>query len=92
MTESPIPGYKHNPRPDRYPTRESWPRPGTHGHHKGRPVKLMTVYHQYRALFQTGPYSTMAADLQDFVVWPFQNEPVPWTAAEIRASMPEGLL
>jgi hypothetical protein len=52
----------------------------------------MTVYHQYRALFQTGPYSTMAADLQDFVVWPFQNEPMPWTPAEIRASMPEGLL
>lgn len=66
MTESPIPGYVHNPRPDRYPTRESWPRPGTHGHHKGRPVTLLTIWHAYRAVFQTGPYSTMAANLQDF--------------------------
>jgi hypothetical protein len=92
MTESPIPGYKHDPRPDRYPTRADWPRPGTHGHHKGRPVQLMDVYHAYRALFRTGPYSTMAADLQDFVVWPFQNDPMPWTPSEIRASVPEALL
>ena len=60
-------GYTHNPTPDRYPTRESWPAPGTKGTHKGRPVTLMTVYFAYRALFQTGPYSTMAADLQDFI-------------------------
>jgi len=52
----------------------------------------MEIYFQYRALFKTGPYSTMAADLQDFVVWPFQNEPMPWTPAEIRASAPEALL
>jgi hypothetical protein len=92
MIESPIPGYKHDPRPDRYPTRESWPRPGTHGHHKGRPVQLMEIYFAYYALFKTGPYSVMRADLQDFVVWPFQNDPVPYTPTEIRASMPEALL
>ena len=94
MIESPIPGYKHNPRPDRYPTRADWPRPGTHGHHKGRPVQLMEIYHAYRAVFKTGPYSTMAADLQDFVVWPFPDAagPIPWTPAEIRASMPESPL
>jgi hypothetical protein len=94
MIESPIPGYKHNPRPDRYATRADWPRPGAKGHHKGRPVQLMEIYHAYRAVFKTGPYSTMAADLQDFVVWPFPDAagPIPWTAAEIRASMPEALL
>ena len=94
MNESPIPGYKHNPRPDRYPTRESWPKPGARGHHKGRPVQLMEIYFQYYALFKTGPYSVMRADLQEFVVWPFPDAagPVPWTPAEIRASMPEGLL
>lgn len=92
MHESPIPGYQHNPTPDRYPTRADWPRPGTHGHHKGRPVVLKEIYFQYYALFKTGPYSVMRASLQDFVVWPFQNDPVPWTPAEIRASMPEGLL
>ena len=63
----PAPGYVHNPRPDRYPTRADWPRPGTTGHHKGRPVQLIEVYFQYRALFKTGPYSTMAADLQEFI-------------------------
>jgi hypothetical protein len=54
----------------------------------------MEIYFQYYALFKTGPYSTMTANLQDFVVWPFPDAagPVPWTAAEIRASMPEGLL
>lgn len=67
MTESPIPGYKPRATPDRYPTRDSWPKPGTRGHYKGKPVTLMTVYFQYRALFQTGPYSTMAANLQDFI-------------------------
>lgn len=87
-----IPGYKPRTTPDRYPDRASWPREGVTGHHKGRPVKLMTIWHQYRALFQTGPYSTMNADLQDFVVWPFQNEPMPWTPAEIRANMPEAPL
>lgn len=92
MTESPIPGYKHDPRPDRYPTRESWPRPGTHGHYKGKPVQLMEIYFAYYALFKTGPYSVMRADLQDFVVWPFQNDPVPYTPTEIRASMPVALL
>ena len=92
MNESPIPGYKHNPRPDRYPTRESWPRPGTRGHYKGKPVQLMEIYFAYYALFKTGPYSVMRADLQEFVVWPFQNDPMPWTPAEIRASMPEAPL
>lgn len=92
MIESPIPGFKPKTTPDRYPTRGSWPRPGTTGHHKGRPVQLIEVYFQHYALFKTGPYSTMAADLQDFVVWPFQNEPMPWTPAEIRASAPEALL
>jgi hypothetical protein len=53
--------------PDRYPTRESWPAPGTKGTHNGRPVTLMTVWHAHYALFQTGPYSTMNADLQDFI-------------------------
>jgi hypothetical protein len=67
MTESPIPGYAHNPTPDRYPTRADWPKPGTKGTYKGRPVQLMTVYHAYRAVFQTGPYSTMAANLQEFI-------------------------
>jgi len=67
MTESPIPGYVHDPRPDRYPTRESWPKPGTKGTHKGRPVTLMEIWHAYRAVFKTGPYSTMAANLQDFI-------------------------
>jgi hypothetical protein len=50
----------------------------------------MEIYFQHRALFKTGPYSTMAADLQDFVVWPFQNEPMPWTAGLPNA--PEALL
>jgi hypothetical protein len=66
MTGSPIPGYKPRATPDRYPTRDTWPKPGATGTHKGRPVKLMEIYFQYRALFQTGPYSTMLADLQDF--------------------------
>ena len=67
MNESPIPGYKHNPRPDRYPTRESWPAPGTKGTYKGKPVVLKEIYFAYRALFKTGPYSVMAADLQEFI-------------------------
>ena len=66
MTESPIPGYTHNPRPDRYPTRADWPAPGTKGTYKGKPVVLKEIYFAYRALFKTGPYSVMAADLQDF--------------------------
>lgn len=92
MYESPIPGFKPRTDPDRYPTRESWPRPGTFGHHKGRPVKLMEIYFKYYALFQDSPHSVFRADLQDFVVWPFQNDPVPWTPAEIRASAPDALL
>jgi hypothetical protein len=54
----------------------------------------MEIYFQYYALFKTGPYSVMRADLQDFVVWPFPDAagPIPWTPTEIRASMPEGLL
>ena len=67
MNESPIPGYKHNPAPDRYPTRESWPRPGAKGTYKGKPVTLMEIYFQYYALFKTGPYSVMRANLQDFI-------------------------
>jgi hypothetical protein len=63
----PVPGYVHNPLPDRYPTRESWPKIGTKGTHKGRPVELMDIWHAYQAVFKTGPYSTMAADLQDFI-------------------------
>lgn len=64
----PAPGYRHDPRPDRYPTRESWPAPGARGTLHGRPVQLMTVWHAYRALFQTGPYSTCAANLQHFIL------------------------
>jgi hypothetical protein len=67
MIESPIPGYKHDPRPDRYPTRESWPKPGVKGTYKGKPVTLMEIYFQYYALFKTGPYSIMRANLQDFI-------------------------
>ena len=66
MSASPIPGFKPRAVPDRYPTRESWPAPGTRGTHNGRPVTLMTVYFQYYALFQTGRYSVMRANLQDF--------------------------
>ena len=64
----PAPGYVHDPRPDRYPTRESWPAPGTRGTLRGRPVQLLEIYFQYYALFQTGPYSIMRADLQEFIV------------------------
>ena len=67
IQHAPALGYAHNPNPDRYPTRADWPRPGTQGTHKGRPVTLVTVYHAYWALFQSGPYSTLAADLQGFV-------------------------
>jgi hypothetical protein len=54
----------------------------------------MEIYFQYYALFKTGPYSVMRADLQNFVVWPFPDAagPVPWTLAEIRASLPEAPL
>ena len=92
--DSPIPGYKPRATPDRYPTRADWPKPGAKGHYKGKPAQLMEIYFQYYALFKTGPYSVMRADLQEFVVWPFPDAagPVPWTPAEIRASMPEGLL
>ena len=86
------PGFVRSSEPDRYPTRATWPRPGTTGHHKGRSVTLLTIWHQYYATFQTGPASTMSASLQDFIVWPFQNNPVPWTPAETRAAMPEALL
>jgi len=65
--ESPIPGYVHDPTPDRYPTRDTWPAPGARGMLNGRPVQLMTVWHAYRALFQTGPYSTCNANLQHFI-------------------------
>lgn len=65
--ESPIPGYKPNPAPLRYPTRADWPTPGTQGTIRGRPVRLMEIYFLYYALFQTGPYSTMRADLQEFI-------------------------
>jgi hypothetical protein len=68
MTESPIPGFKPRTTPDRYPTRESWPAPGARGHHKGRPVELMEIYFAYYALFKTGPYSVMRANLQDFEI------------------------
>lgn len=63
----PAPGYVHNPAPDRYPTRADWPAPGTRGTLNGRPVQLMEIYFAYRALFQTGPYSTCAANLQHFI-------------------------
>ena len=62
------PGYTPKSAPDRYPTRESWPAPGARGHVRGRPVQLMEIYFQYYALFQTGPYSVMRADLQEFIV------------------------
>ena len=67
MIESPILGYTHDPRPDRYPTRESWPKLGAKGTYKGRPVQLKEIYFQYYALFKTGPYSVMRANLQDFI-------------------------
>ena len=68
MTKSPIPGLKPRTTPDRYPTRESWPAPGARGHHRGRPVELMEIYFAYYALFKTGPYSVMRANLQDFEI------------------------
>ena len=52
---------------DRYPTRETWPAPGTRGTHKGRQVELIEIYFQWYALFKTGPYSVMRANLQDFI-------------------------
>jgi hypothetical protein len=54
----------------------------------------MEIYFQYYALFKTGPYSVMRADLQDFVVWPFPDAagPVPWSPTEIRASLPDAPL
>lgn len=52
---------------DRYPTRETWPAPGTRGTHKGRQVELVEIYFQWYALFKTGPYSVMRANLQDFI-------------------------
>jgi hypothetical protein len=67
MIDSPIPGYVHNPAPDRYPTRADWPKPGAKGTYKGRPVQLKEIYFQYYALFKTGPYSVMRANLQDFI-------------------------
>ena len=63
----PAPGFKPNQAPDRYPTRADWPALGTHGTHKGRPVQLLEIYFQWYALFKTGPYSTMRADLQQFI-------------------------
>lgn len=94
MHESPIPGFKPKTTPDRYPTRESWPRPGTRGHHKGRPVQLLEIYFHHYALFKDGPYSVFRADLQDFVVWPFPDAagPIPWTPEETRASAPDALI
>lgn len=68
MIESPIPGYKHDPTPDRYPTRADWPKLGTYGTYKGRPVKLMDIYFEYYALFKTGPYSVMRGNLQKFIL------------------------
>lgn len=61
------PGYVHNAAPDRYPTRADWPAPGTRGTLNGRPVVLMEIWHAYRALFQTGRYSTCNANLQHFI-------------------------
>lgn len=61
------PGFVRSSEPDRYPTRADWPKPGARGTHKGRPVTLMKVYFAHYALFQTGPYSTMHANLQDFI-------------------------
>ena len=69
----PAPGYMHNPAPDRYPTRADWPAPGTRGTLNGRPVVLMEIWHAYRALFQTGRYSTCAANLQNFIVDQSEN-------------------
>lgn len=60
-------GFRPRATPDRYPTQADWPRKGTIGHHKGRPVELMEIYFQYYALFKTGPYSVMRANLQDFI-------------------------
>ena len=66
----PAPGYIHDPRPDRYPTRADWPRPGTTGHHVKRPgesIVLRQIWHGYYATFQDG-YTMRSFDLQDFIV------------------------
>lgn len=65
--ESPIPGYVHNPAPLRYPTRADWPTAGTRGTIRGRPVKLLKIYFDFYAEFESGPYSTLRADLQEFI-------------------------
>lgn len=67
LTDSPIPGYKHNAAPLRYSTRESWPAPGTRGAINGRPVTLLKIYFDFYAEFQSGPYSFLRADLQTFI-------------------------
>ena len=69
------PGYVPVHGPLRYPTRADWPAPGTRGTINGRPVQLMEIYFDFYALFQTGPYSTMRADLQSFHV---TNQAMPW--------------
>lgn len=71
----PAPGYVAVHGPKRYPTRASWPAPGTTGTINGRPVQLMQIYFDFYALFQSGRYSTMRADLQAFHV---TGQAMPW--------------
>lgn len=75
--ESPIPGFVPVHGPLRYPTRADWPTPGATGTINGRPVQLMEIYFDFYALFQSGRYSTMRADLQAFhktgQAMPWQN-------------------
>ena len=73
IDNGPIPGYVHDPTPDRYPTRADWPAPGARGMLHGRPVVLMTIWHAYRALFQDSPYSVCNANLQHFIINPEIN-------------------
>lgn len=60
------PGHVRMHGPLRYPTREHWPAIGSTGAINGRPAKLLTVYFDFYALFETGPYEITRADLQAF--------------------------
>lgn len=71
----PAPGYVAVHGPKRYPTRADWPAPGATGTINGRPVQLMQIYFDFYALFQSGRYSTMRADLQSFHV---TGQAMPW--------------
>lgn len=69
------PGFVPVHGPLRYPTRADWPAKGATGTINGRPVQLMEIYFDFYALFQSGRYSTMRADLQSFHV---TGQAMPW--------------